>query len=237
MPWTKSGKLPPSADKLKGHERDIFVASANAALKEYKDEVRAIRTGLAAVNKYREGKKNMTKKSEEALVEKSTELSIDVEEAAKSGLLTSVVDAIVGFFLQQEIEEESKDLMESQQDMQSFTQKSLNDELMQATFIVLEPEVADLHGDTYDATEIRKACHSFNQFCRKAYLNHQVETDKIDFVESYIAPDDVVINDFLVKKGTWLAVAQFNDKELWGEMKSDPNIGVSIAAFAKVEEL
>lgn len=238
MPWSTSN-VPPAASKLKGHERDIFIAAANAALKEYKDDVRAIRTGLAAVTAYRNKKKSMTKKSEEIVEKSSAKLEIDIDDdSVSSGLFDSVMAALRQFFLAEEISDAQEDLQESQDMLsQGFTQKSLNTELKQATFIVLEPDVVDLHGDTYSAEEIRKACHNFNLFCRKAYLNHQVETDKIEFVESYVVPDDVVINDFFVQKGTWLAVAQFNDDALWQEMKDDPNIGVSIAAYANVEEM
>lgn len=51
MPWGKND-LPPAAKKLTDHQKEIFVAAANAALKEYEgDEGRAIATGLAAAKK------------------------------------------------------------------------------------------------------------------------------------------------------------------------------------------
>lgn len=236
MPWSKTN-LPPAASKLKGHEQAIFIAAANAALKQYKDDVRAIRTGLAAVNDYRNKKKTMQTKQAEFVEKGDVELTIDVEEAAKSGLLQKVVDSIVQFFLQDEVAEDTQEIADANNMLQSFTQKSVNEELRQATFIVLEPETADAHGDVYSADEIRKACHNFNLFCRKAYLNHAVETDKMDFVESYIAPDDMVVNGFAVQKGTWLAVTQFNDNELWDQVKSDGMTGLSIGAMANAEEL
>lgn len=236
MPWSKTN-VPPEASKLKGHELDIFIAAANAALKEYKDDVRAIRTGLAAVGKYRESKKTMKSTEQEVEKSKGAELTIEVnDDSVKSGLFDSVMLALREFFLSEEIKDAEEDKMEAE-DMMSFTQKSLNEELMQATFIVLEPETPDAHGDVYSADEIRKACHNFNMFCRKAYLNHSVETDKISFVESYTAPDDMLINDFMVKKGTWLAVTQFNDVELWKQAKEDGMIGLSIGAVCKVHDV
>lgn len=52
MPWSASN-LPNAAKKLKGKQVDIFVAAANAALKEYNgDEGRAIATGLSAAKKH-----------------------------------------------------------------------------------------------------------------------------------------------------------------------------------------
>lgn len=115
--------------------------------------------------------------------------------------------------------------------------KSINEELKQATYIVLEPDTVDLHGDTYTSDEVRKACHNFNQFCRKAYLEHLVETESVSFVESYTSPADMSIGGVAVKKGTWLAVAQFNDDELWESAKNDPMMGVSIGCYAKKEIL
>lgn len=51
MPWSKDN-VPNAAKKLTGHALDVFVAAANAALKQYDgDEGKAIATGLAAANK------------------------------------------------------------------------------------------------------------------------------------------------------------------------------------------
>lgn len=62
MPWTVKN-VPPAAKHLKGHSRAIFVAAANAALKEYKDDGRAIATGLKAANDYKAKKVKSVKKS------------------------------------------------------------------------------------------------------------------------------------------------------------------------------
>lgn len=122
-------------------------------------------------------------------------------------------------------------------DMQGYMmQKSLNSELRQATYIVLEPDEVDLQGDTYTEAEVRKACHNFNQFCEKAYLDHAVETEDAKFVESYIAPSDLEINGEQVKKGTWLAVVQF-EPEIWKDVKKGKYTGLSIGAYAKEEIL
>lgn len=66
MPWSKTN-LPASAKKLKGHDVDIFVAAANAALKEYKNEGKAIATGLAAV------KRSKKKLNKEGLIKSFSE--------------------------------------------------------------------------------------------------------------------------------------------------------------------
>lgn len=115
--------------------------------------------------------------------------------------------------------------------------KSLNSELKQATFIALVPDEVDLHGDVYDADEVRKACHSFNKFCKKANLLHLVDTSGFSIAESYILPSDIVLDQNFVKKGTWITVLQFEDDTLWDGVKSGNYNGVSIGALANVENL
>ena len=73
--------------------------------------------------------------------------------------------------------------------------KQANEELKQATFLVLSPDEVDLHGDVYDANEVRKACHNFNTYCRKANLLHLFDTDTFSVVESYIAPVGMQIGE------------------------------------------
>ena len=115
--------------------------------------------------------------------------------------------------------------------------KSVNEELMQGTFLVLAPEEVDLHGDIYSVDEVRKACHNFNQFCMKANLLHLIETDTFSIVESYISQVDIVLGTQLIKAGSWLAVLQFNDDEIWQEVKDGNFTGVSIGGSARIEIL
>lgn len=114
--------------------------------------------------------------------------------------------------------------------------KSLNEELKQGTFVVLAPNQVDLHGDIYSEEDVRKACHNFNAFCEKAYLDHAVETEEMTFAESYIAPADMELGGVQITKGTWLAVCQFSDN-LWPQVKSGEYTGLSIGAYAKVEDV
>ena len=51
--------------------------------------------------------------------------------------------------------------------------KSLDEEDRKALFVVLEPDVVDLHGDTYTAVEVEKACDNYNEHCRVANLFHR----------------------------------------------------------------
>lgn len=115
--------------------------------------------------------------------------------------------------------------------------KSTNEELKQATFLVLAPEEVDLHGDIYSAEEIRKACHNFNQHSMTANLLHLVETDSFSIVESYISQVDMVLGERLIKAGSWLVVTQMHDEEVWEEVKKGNLTGVSIGGYAQTEYL
>ena len=115
--------------------------------------------------------------------------------------------------------------------------KATNEELKQATFLVLAPDEVDLHGDIYSADEVRKACHNFNQHCMKANLLHLVETDTFDIVESYISPVDVVLNDVIIKAGSWMSVLQVHSDVVWSDIKNGSLTGVSIGGRATTEYL
>ena len=115
--------------------------------------------------------------------------------------------------------------------------KQANEELKQATFLVLSPDEVDLHGAVYDANEVRKACHNFNTYCRKANLLHLFDTDTFSVVESYIAPVGMQMGDTIIKAGSWLSVLQFTDESIWAEVKDGGYSGVSIGAKADAEDL
>lgn len=115
--------------------------------------------------------------------------------------------------------------------------KQANEELKQATFLVLSPDEVDLHGDVYDANEVRKACHNFNTYCRKANLLHLFDTDTFSVVESYIAPVDMQMGETIIKAGSWLSVLQFNDDSIWEGVKNGDYTGVSIGGVAQAELL
>ena len=68
-------------------------------------------------------------------------------------------------------------------------------------------------------------------------LFHLQETTTFEFAESYISPVDFVLEDKLIKKGTWLCTIQCLDPELWALVKSGEINGVSIGALAVAEDL
>jgi hypothetical protein len=115
--------------------------------------------------------------------------------------------------------------------------KALNEELQQATFVVMVPNEPDLHGDITSEDEVRKACHNFNKYSMQANLFHLAKTDTFEFAESFIAPVDMAIGDKFITKGTWLCTVQCLDDGLWELIKSGEVNGVSIGALASVETL
>ena len=120
--------------------------------------------------------------------------------------------------------------------------KALDEEDRKALFVVLEPDVVDLHGDTYTAVEVEKACDNYNEHCRVANIFHQIETQEATVVQSFISPADFTTDTGVeIKKGTWLQWWHFPETEvgeaLWQGVKSGEINGVSIGAMATAEEL
>lgn len=120
--------------------------------------------------------------------------------------------------------------------------KALDEEDRKALFVVLEPNVVDLHGDTYTAVEVEKACDNYNEHCRVANIFHQIETKEATVVQSFISPADFTTDTGVeIKKGTWLQWWHFPETEvgeaLWQGVKSGEINGVSIGAMATAEEL
>lgn len=183
---------------------------------------------------------------------KALDFKVNDQPIEDPALFGTIVNAIASFFRNKDWEQQYTDqneenaeealeeagiLPEDGDDMDDVQiAKSLNEELRQATYVVLEPDTVDLHEDIYTAAEVSKACHNFNTFCRKAFIDHAEETDKASIVESYVSPVEMILGDEYVAKGTWLAVVQY-DKDLWKEVKKGTYTGLSIGAYAKTETI
>lgn len=120
--------------------------------------------------------------------------------------------------------------------------KSLNEEKRLAMFVVLEPQdedglTTDLHGDTYSADAVEQACHDFNTQCRKANLLHMLDTTSYEFVQSYIMPVEVLINEKIIKAGTWVAVVKAKEEWIWQGIKDGTFNGLSIQCNAVYENI
>lgn len=120
--------------------------------------------------------------------------------------------------------------------------KAVDQEQRLATFIVLVPNEVDLHGDIYDEVEVEKACLNFNRFCGQANVQHLIQTENADIVESYIAPADFTLDTGVtITKGTWLQRWYFPETNLgnilWEDVKNGDMTGLSIGCLATEEEL
>jgi len=115
--------------------------------------------------------------------------------------------------------------------------KEIKEEQRHFTAVVLRPDAVDADGDIYDAPVVEKACHDYNELCRKANLQHLVSLDKAAPVESYIAPADFDLGGGQVKKGDWVMTMKIRDDDIWEECKKGTYTGFSIGCPGKVEML
>jgi hypothetical protein len=125
--------------------------------------------------------------------------------------------------------------------------KAVNDEKRIATFVVLEPQyeddmTSDLHSDWYDEDTVFEAMMNFNRYCKKASLFHMIETDSVEFLESFTTKTDMVLGGRFIKKGTWLATIYCppgnpTSNYVWNGIKDGTFTGLSIQCLASVEKL
>lgn len=115
----------------------------------------------------------------------------------------------------------------------------VDEELQEATWVVLAPEEFDHHNDIYSEEEIRKACENYNTHCMKANLHHMFMATDEDVVvkESWVTDEDLEFDGVLVKKGTWLQTWKIHNKDIWKGVKDGFYNGLSIQGAAIVEEL
>lgn len=100
--------------------------------------------------------------------------------------------------------------------------------------IVLEPEVVDAQGDIYSAEEIRRAAHRFMEEFGGLGLMHRLRVNgEVKVLESYLAPADVDVGEFRVRKGTWMLAVRVLSDELWERVKSGDLTGFSIGGSAR----
>lgn len=115
-----------------------------------------------------------------------------------------------------------------------------NSEEQTVTGIVLQPETVDAQGDIISKEVIRKAAHNFMaSFNKKTKLGfmHKVFNKNFQLYQSYIAPQSLVLNNQLIKEGTWLMVIKVVDAKVWKMVKEGKIKGFSIGGKAKVKEL
>lgn len=109
------------------------------------------------------------------------------------------------------------------------------------TGVVLQPEVVDAQGDIMDKDVIRKAAHRFLSKYNKATelgLMHKYFGDTgFELYESWVAPQDVVIKDALVKEGSWLMTVYVGKDKIWKMVNDGKLKGFSIGGKAKAKSI
>lgn len=104
--------------------------------------------------------------------------------------------------------------------------------------IVLEPDTFDAQGEIYSAAAVRAAAHYFMEHHAAIGLMHRRILDTgVRILESYIALAEFPIQDQVVKAGSWLLGARWQDDELWAQVKAGKINAYSIGAFGLREEI
>ena len=102
---------------------------------------------------------------------------------------------------------------------------------------VLIPEKIDLQGEIISAHEIEKTAHGFLKAALTGKARpgemHTEFDKKLDVVESYIMPCDGMINNQMVKKGTWMLCVHVNDDAAWAKVLKGHYKGFSVGGFAR----
>ncbi len=110
-------------------------------------------------------------------------------------------------------------------------------ERREITAPILIPGIVDAHGHLYGEEEVLKACRNFNEKCMKANLQHEFQMDDsaAKFIESYVTPNDMIIEGVKILKGTWLGTLKIYNDALWDAVKNGEFTGFSIGCMSNVE--
>lgn len=113
-----------------------------------------------------------------------------------------------------------------------------SDEEQTVSGVVLQPEVVDGQGDIISAAVIKEAAYAFlMNFNKSTKLGLQHSTfpkGKLALVESYVAPNGIVLGAKTVKQGSWIMTVKVLDGEVWKKVKDGKITGFSIGGRAKV---
>lgn len=143
------------------------------------------------------------------------------------------------------VDGEVEDGAEDEDDEQDCVEKRFEVEIVKAsdeeqtvTGIVLQPEVVDAQGDIMSADVIKETAYNFLQnFNKSTKLGLQHSTfpkGKLALVESYIAPNGIVLGAKTVRQGAWIMTVKVLDAAVWKKVKDGKIAGFSIGGRAKV---
>lgn len=98
--------------------------------------------------------------------------------------------------------------------------------------IVLQPDIEDGQGDMVNKKEIAKAAHQFLENCQKIGVQHEYINPQIKIWESYVAPQDLEIDNQKIVEGAWILGVHILDDKVWQSVKKDELTGFSIKGWA-----
>ena len=102
------------------------------------------------------------------------------------------------------------------------------------SFCVLTPNIEDRNWDIIKEEEIIKTAHDFWANMQNKFLNidhkenSNIEKTQYQFVENFIAPNDIIIWENIVKKWSWYVWIKFTNEELYKNVKAWDFVGVSM---------
>ena len=101
-------------------------------------------------------------------------------------------------------------------------------------FCILTPDTPDRNWDVITSEEIIKTAHDFgvnmqNKFLNADYEeNTEIEKTKYQFVENFIALNDIIVWETIVKKWSWYVWVKFLDNDLYKSVKTWDFVWVSM---------
>lgn len=106
-----------------------------------------------------------------------------------------------------------------------------------ATGIVFVPDIYDYHGNHFSKEVIKKAAYDFmmNEH-RTIGVMHRNLWASLHLVESYIATEDMQINNKNIKQGSWIISVYVEDDDIWQDIKNGKLTGFSPCGLMYIEE-
>lgn len=97
---------------------------------------------------------------------------------------------------------------------------------------VLIPDRFDLHNEALTANEVEYSCHYYNKnHFGQCDLNHYLDVDCAQIIESYILEYELVINGLSFPIGTWMAKLEI-DKSNTGDVVWQSILDGDLAGFS-----
>lgn len=112
-----------------------------------------------------------------------------------------------------------------------------NDKNNTILFVVLVPDEVDRNWDIITEQEITKTAHDFviNLTEKKVNIDHEDKfIEDAVFVESFVAPNDIIVEKEVIPKGSWLVWIKFNE-DVYNEIKKGEYVGISMEWLGYVD--